>query len=388
MVFTKNVIDLFIFLGIGTILSSCYAISPTFLRTNNEISINLYQELIESQKENFVFGIFPLDAMVALTYLGIEGDVASEIKSAFAWNVSDDQMKLEFQAALQELTHLSHCDIHVSNRIFASKRLNLNPKFVETASNFDTNIVKVDFGSAKQAMEHINHWASNRTYKKLTNWVDEKHFNAETDLVSVNNIFLRAKWLNGFDKKETTKMDFHVSSNETVKVDMMKISGDFMVARHPTLKIKMVKIPYKNERLYMVILLTDDLENVDHIGRKARENWYDRNFTSEYITIYLPKFEISSTIDMIPTLKNLGITKLFSSKISGITKEPAKLSVVTQKIYFDVNEKGSVADDSPLTEKKAHKKHDDSNEEGKVFHVNQPFVFGICTMISASFSDE
>ncbi|KAK9874840.1 hypothetical protein WA026_005656 [Henosepilachna vigintioctopunctata] len=372
--FMKSVSILFI---LGTVLSSVHSISHNFCRTNNEVSINIYHQLIKFQNGNFVFGIFPVDALLALTYLGTEGDVANQIKSAFAWNVSDDQIKLEFQEAVQELQQLPHCEIRLNNRFYIPNRLDLNPKFVEIASHFDTNIVKMDFSSAKQAVENINHWVSSRTHNKIGNFLNEKLVTAKTVAVSVNNLFFSSKWLHAFDKRETKKMDFHLSSQETVQVDMMKISGYFEVFRHPTLKIKNVKIPFENERVYMVIMLSDDIDGVDSIAKNARENWYDRNFTSEFITLYVPKFEIASTIDIIPSLKNMGITKLFSEKISGIAKEPVKISVVTQKIQINVNERGTDIDDSPIAEKQATKKHENSKEEGEIFNVNHPFVFGI-----------
>ncbi|KAK9874843.1 hypothetical protein WA026_005659 [Henosepilachna vigintioctopunctata] len=206
-------------------------------------------------------------------------------------------------------------------------------------------------------------------------WIE---LGSKNKMALLNNAHVDARWLQGFDRQSTEEMDFHVSSTETVKANMMKVTGYFMISRHHDLGVNMIKLPFKNERGYLLIVLTDDLKPANYISENALKIWTGRTYTREYITLYFPKFELSSALDLIPTLRKMGIVNLFSkADLSGISEEIDNVSMMYQKIQININEQGVSANNSSIAVDNAIIKQSDNKEEPKVFRVDHPFVFGI-----------
>ncbi|XP_055357742.1 leukocyte elastase inhibitor-like, partial [Paramacrobiotus metropolitanus] len=67
--------------------------------------------------------------------------------------------------------------------------------------------------------------------------------------------------------------------------------------------------------------------------------------TGRYGTIQLPKFSIEQSIDLESTLQDLGMRSAFTTTadFSGITSVPIYIDKIKQKVYIDVNERGTVA---------------------------------------------
>ena len=78
-----------------------------------------------------------------------------------------------------------------------------------------------------------------------------------TRLVLVNAIYFKADWKTQFDKAKTEERDFYTEDQGAVKVPMMHLESTFEMASLPELGGKMLRLPYKGDRIVMEVLLPD-----------------------------------------------------------------------------------------------------------------------------------
>ncbi|KAK9874842.1 hypothetical protein WA026_005658 [Henosepilachna vigintioctopunctata] len=213
----------------------------------------------------------------------------------------------------------------------------------------------------------------------MMNWLDEQNIMLQNNIALLNGIYVSGRWLQGFDKRLTKEMDFHLSPSKTVKVNMMKVTGYFMVSRCPILGVKILKLPLENERAQMLVGLTDDTEGLDSVlAPNALKLWNERHFNKEFITLYMPRFELTSDMDLTPTLMKMGISKLFSAAdLSGINDELTNVSLISQNIHLMVNERGISSINWPLMEDNIIEKQGNLSKKPTTVKLDHPFFFGI-----------
>ena len=145
-------------------------------------------------------------------------------------------------------------------------------------------------------------------------------------LVLVNAIYFKADWKHKFDKTLTKEKDFYRNMERKIKVPMMHLTGktkSFEVAKIPALKSKMLRLPYKGDRIVLDILLPDAKENGGYIsvgevekileekGEGLKEEFEKRKSVYE-VLVTLPKFKVESThSDLDKALKASGLTEMW-----------------------------------------------------------------------------
>ena len=145
-------------------------------------------------------------------------------------------------------------------------------------------------------------------------------------LVLVNAIYFKADWKHKFDKTLTKEKDFYRNMERKIKVPMMHLTGktkSFEVAKIPALKSKMLRLPYKGDRIVMDILLPNAKENggyvsVEEVEKIMKETEilqeFERKKSSYDVMVTLPKFKIESThSDLETALKASGLTEMWCS---------------------------------------------------------------------------
>ncbi|KAK9874816.1 hypothetical protein WA026_005624 [Henosepilachna vigintioctopunctata] len=291
-------------------------ITKEFVLKNNDFGIRLYKALSKEAKGNLVFSSHTTRLILALVSLGASGQTANQLKS-----------------------------IKTASRVYLAEGLAVDPKFSKIATEyFNSGIENVDFKSSKKTADYINSWVEERTNNKIKNLIDGKRLNEHTRLILVNALYFEGKWKNSFSVKDTKVADFFVSKHESVKIPMMETTEHILVFRNDEMKVTGLMLPYENPKVMFCMFLPDEFDGLPQVEEKAEELWKVRNFTKQYIKLYLPKFRLESTLDMIPALKDIGIENLFSkTDLTGITREPVLVSSVNQKVYVEVNEHGTGA---------------------------------------------
>ena len=163
----------------------------------------------------------------------------------------------------------------------------------------------------------INDWVEEETKNKIKNLIKPEFLSQDTNLILVNAIYFKADWKYKFDKKKTEEKDFYVEGGNPQKAPMMYLSGsNFKVADIADLKSKMLRLPYKGDRIVLDILLPNAKEGLEEVEETLKKNdilkeFEDKKITSE-VEVRLPKFKIESTHeDLDKALKASGLTELW-----------------------------------------------------------------------------
>ena len=188
------------------------------------------------------------------------------------------------------------------------------------------------------------------TKDKIKDLIQPESLDEETVLVLVNAIYFKADWKYKFDKNLTKEGDFYVEGSAPQKVPMMQLYVDeyFELADMPSLKSKMLRLPYKGDRIVLDILLPNAKKNREYVSVDIVEkNLETTDILQEFesnkedigVDVSLPKFKIESTHEppiLEKAIKASGITEMWCSgeaDFSGISGIPICVSQVMQKLF-------------------------------------------------------
>jgi serpin B len=145
-----------------------------------------------------------------------------------------------------------------------------------------------------------------------------------------NAIYFKGQWTSSFDPSATVAAPFVLSDGTTVSVNMMAQTATFAYLHGSD--FQMVRLPYGNGRMSMLIVLPDAGEALtDFVGRMTADalNASISQMQKQYGAVSLPKFTVTYSNEMVPILKALGMAVAFECPAAGPTAVTADFSALT-----------------------------------------------------------
>ncbi|KAK9874841.1 hypothetical protein WA026_005657 [Henosepilachna vigintioctopunctata] len=102
------------------------------------IKFCILQELAKTQTGNFVLGMLPLQAILALLSCGTKGETRSQVRSLLHLNTSNELVAEEYQQVIKELQRIPNFKVNLSNRLFINDGLKIEPSFFDKATGLST----------------------------------------------------------------------------------------------------------------------------------------------------------------------------------------------------------------------------------------------------------
>jgi serpin B len=165
-------------------------------------------------------------------------------------------------------------------------------------------------------------------------------------MVLINALYFNAPWQREFDPDCTTDKVFHSVVGDK-EVPMMTQRGKFRYAQYQD--CQMIELPYAGGRYAMYVVLPPENWSVDailpYIGESAFDAAMDM-LSSREVVLTMPKFKLETSLILNKALQKMGVETAFSgaADFSGIAATGnLALSMVKQKCYIDVSEKGTEA---------------------------------------------
>jgi serpin B len=201
--------------------------------------------------------------------------------------------------------------------------------------------------------------------------------------VLVNGVYFMAQWLKDFDEELTGPADFHhllpKAKTEVVEVEMMRATSDLRYVLDAEIGFEAIEIPYRAMSMLVILPARGRFHEVEGALEPA---FLDRVFSAleqRVVKLQLPKFEMSSSLDLCESLRHLGIDRALDAEradLSGISSDPDGLflSDVIHCARIRVNERGTeAAAATAVTWLSAEL--EDGPEEAIPFVVDRPFFF-------------
>ena len=141
-------------------------------------------------------------------------------------------------------------------------------------------------------------------------------------------------------------LHFFAGGGET-KTPMMHQKGHFRFGAAQGLQL--LEMPYRGGRLAMLVLLPSDRDGLarleESLSADKLDGWLG-TLQSREVSVFVPKFKLTSEFTLNRTLASLGMTLPFSSDadFSGMDgQRDLYISAVIHKAFVDVNESGTEA---------------------------------------------
>ena len=171
----------------------------------------------------------------------------------------------------------------------------------------------------------------------------------DTMMVIVNALYFNAPWKFKFVKTRTRRADFHPENkpqgSKAQKAWMMDLTEEFEFAVFPSFKSRMLRLPFKGDRIVLDILLPNQQYSYErrkaHKGSSFRfslvrgysplsslekflettdiQSHFEKKKRLVKVHVRLPKFKIESTFGLNDVLKKAGMVEMFNKHTADFT---------------------------------------------------------------------
>jgi serpin B len=222
----------------------------------------------------------------------------------------------------------------LGNALFPESGYQIGADFLHTlAEQFGTGVYPVDFNQ-DAAVKAINALVNQQTAGRIPSAVQKVA--KDTLFVLANTVYLRADWRSPFTKSATSDQAFHRADSSTVTTPMMHNEEFFGYAEGPGWQA--VELPYGDGQLVMRVLVP--AAGGDPNALLA----LDPTFTTRNVRLSMPSWDFSSSLDLDPALRALGVRTAFTdgADLSGIGPG-LHINMAVHRATITVDENGTEA---------------------------------------------
>ncbi len=303
----------------------------------NQVGLDLFRQLAARQPDkNLVLSPYSIESALALVYAGADGTTRAEMGRALHFPNDDASVHPTFaalrtaleQTALQAQTFaeqrhrqggkVDRLEWHVANRLFGQRDYAFRASFLTLLKDgYAAPFNPLDFThDSESARATINTWVEDQTRRKIRDLIPRGGVDADTRLVLVNALYLKAPWQTPFQKTATRSLPFHIRDSDTRDVPTMHDTAFRGYAAEDGLQV--LTLDYLGRGLQFLVLLPDKGENIDTVAAKLTPAHFARwaRLTDQKhpkVALYLPKFRVEgSTIPLGQALRTLGMKSAFN----------------------------------------------------------------------------
>jgi len=287
-------------------------LSPEYSTAINTFAVKLTQAVYsENVNKNLVISPFSVSRNLSAITAGASGTAKQELLQALGGQTAIDQAA----NALRDLLNADNSVIlQCADALWIdSMRYMLNPLYkTEINKKFGVEVSGLDLQNTTASASVINGWIDRNTNHYVTNIFKPSMIKNNSAIVLVNAIYFEADWQSPFDIEKTKREPFN-SPDGTVIVDMM--GSDYNFSTYKDSAYQNVKVYYGTtgkDYFYLDIYMP---------VKGSIESFLDSMCQTAIVAINkkssgalrMPKFFFESDLDLVPSLKILGIHEAFNS---------------------------------------------------------------------------
>uniref|UniRef100_A0ABI0NMA9 Serpin domain-containing protein n=1 Tax=Bos taurus TaxID=9913 RepID=A0ABI0NMA9_BOVIN len=351
------------------------------------LGIDLFHQIRQSKKENIFYSPLSISSALAMTYLGARENTASQMQKVERGTHSPVErpgnVHHHFQKLLMELKKSTDAyELSVANRLYGEKEFRfLQVSFLVCHKFYLASVESADFkNAAEESRKMINSWVESQTNERIKDLFPKDSLDSSTVLVLVNAVYFKGQWNQKFKEENTVEEKFWLNKDESKPVQMMKQTNSFNFMSLEDVQAKILEIPYKGSELSMMVLLPDEVDGLqevkpDQLTAEKLIAWTSpQNMRKRQVDLYLPRFKVEESYDLVPTLQALGMVDAFRDGVadfSGMTGgRDLVVSKVFHKCFVEVTEEGTEAAAATGVEIIER-----AGRNSESFRCNHPFLF-------------
>ncbi len=317
----------------------------------NTTALNLYRAVMVTER-NLFFSPYTILIALSMAYVGARGRTAVQMRRTMLFPDNEVQFA-EFLSFL--LTHIQavlpnrDIDLKVANGVWLQIAYPFQHEFLSTITqHFGASAQQADFQHhLEETCDTINRWVAEQTDQRIRTLLSADSLDTLTRLLLINAIYFSGNWSTPFQSSRTETAPFWVAPETSVTIPMMAQKHRFRYGEADGLQV--LQLPYVGDSLSMTILLPKQVDGVsamDKVLSVDAVNGWISGLRERDVTVFLPKFSLSTHLDLVETLSVMGMPDAFSTDadFSGISAK-ADLYILSaiHQADLDVHETGSEA---------------------------------------------
>ncbi|XP_076348077.1 uncharacterized protein LOC143245606 [Tachypleus tridentatus] len=347
---------------------------------SNKFALDLYKQL--AKDENIFISPLSISTAMGMVYLGAKQKTAEEMEEILGYKnkqLSNDEVHQGFQNILSLIDETKkEYELISANSMFCQINYTILDSYKKSLEGkYKAELIETDFIRAgEEAVNEINSWVKDKTFNKIKQLFDSP-LSTDTRLVLLNAIYFQGAWISEFNPNETSTGTFYNNGKEETHIPLMHKKSKFAFAYIQHLHANVLELPYKGKDIGMFVILPikkDGLWNLEQQLTSSSFTEIIDQLKEVKVDVILPKFKLIDERDLVPSLRQLGVNRLFTphqSNLSGINGEQGLfVSGIKHKAVIEVNEEGSEA--AAVTGVEIS-----TLSLGPMFHANHPFFFFI-----------
>lgn len=319
------------------------SLSPFFTKSSAEL-------LGSQNNENALWS--PVNAYIGLAMLAeiTDGDSRKEILDLFG--ASDiEALRSQVSAIWESVYEDDGNEIcTLANSLWLEDGLDYNQDAMNNlAFHYYASVYQADLGS-KSANKEIGNWLNKNTGGMLKDSTDKIDLSPDTVLALYSTLFFQAKWSDEFNAKNNTDGVFCGVNGDSNVTYMNKKLCQMNYYWHDDYSA--VALSLKNGSTMWFILPDEGKTTADVLSGGAygemissgsgEDGWQNQKYMK--VNLSVPKFDVSSTVNLKDGLGRMGVTKVFdmeNSDFTAITSDsPVYVTAVNQSARVEIDEKG------------------------------------------------
>ncbi|MEP6602324.1 MAG: serpin family protein [Spartobacteria bacterium] len=374
-------------------------------RATNEVGVDLYRQLATGD-ENLCLSPYSIEAALAMTFAGAEGDTRSEMARVLHFPSDGEAIHSSFDSLQRSLKEMAKKTVKIAdqskrsggpsepirfsiaNRLFPQTGYAFRDLFRQLVEKFyGAPFEPLDYHkNPESAREHINKWVAEQTNDRIRDLIPPDGVTAATRLVLANAIYLKAPWLSEFNDAFTKPKPFHIRGGAPVDVATMNTRAQLGYAKREGFTA--VALRYTGAELQFVVLVPDNVSGLRALESKLSADVLAQcaKLEPHDVDLALPKFKLEPpTLALSDKLRSRGMKTAFDQPPGSANFDrmaPRKpddylaISEVFHKTFIAVDEKGTEAAAATAVAMKATSARVEKQNPIDV-KVDRPFLYAI-----------
>ena len=324
---------------------------------DTDFALRLYQRIVATESGNVFTSPYSISTALTMAYAGARGQTAQEMAAALgigadqdAWHAARNRLELTLADISDSQPYEGDAvplTLEPTNAVFGQAGYPFKGDWLDIlAADYGAGLQTVDFyGNTEAARVAINRWVAERTRDRIEELLHQGDIDSYTAAVLINAIYSKANWRYQFDPAQTASAPFHLLDGSTRDVPMMHGSPrtDYAAADG----WQAIRLPYYGASMLVIVPDEGQFAEVEqHLERDFLASLFAQPRDAQ-VTLTMPKWESESRLDVIPPLKELGISDLFDmdrADLTGIADiERLYVSGVIHQANVTVDESGTEA---------------------------------------------
>lgn len=312
-----------------------------------QLSTALYNTLDEG---SHCISPYSIASALFIPYAGANGETKTQMATALNFTLPLPVLADHLATQNRLLTyHPSNYPdtfhISIANSLWIQNNARLLPSFLKiTQHELGATVRTVDFAKQTEASRNrINQWVNRETFGKIPELLREGSINANTQMVVVSALYLKAKWMNPFNPDNTQAQPFFSSKEVTQTLPMMTQTESFGYvenADYQAVSLPLEKPGREGPHLSLTLILPKAGDY--HLEAESLAALFP-SLQMQRVKVTIPRFEMRDRMSVKDSLAKLGMQDAFTEQADffGIMEnQPLFISDVIHETYFNVAEFG------------------------------------------------